>query len=89
MVECLQLVKETVFQAEAREPNLMENRTVLAELNVLVQVLLTNLPRALEHLAFADVHEPPATAAADDVQQQPHQHVSRELKLLLCLSNCQ
>jgi len=80
VVECLQLVKETVFQAEAREPNLMENRTVLAELNVLVQVLLTNLPRALEHLAFAD---------ADDVQQQPHQHVSRELKLLLCLSNCQ
>ena len=52
VIECLQLVKETVFQAEQREPNLMENATVLSDLNFLVQKLLLSFPRGLERLSI-------------------------------------
>ena len=77
VVECLQLVKETVFQTEQREPNLMENASVLNDLNALVQKLLLNLPRALERLSSAE-NDPSG-----------EQTTTREIRLLLGLSNCQ
>jgi hypothetical protein len=54
VVECLQLVKETVFQTEHREPNLVENASVL-----------------------------------NDAQRSRPEASSREIRLLLGLSNCQ
>lgn len=75
MIECLQLVKETVFQSEQRETNLMENVAVLSDLNLLVQKLLFSYARNTEKLASSD--------------QDHSEDSTREMKLLLCLSNCQ
>lgn len=75
VIECLQLVKETVFQAEQRETNLMENAVVLNDLNILVQKLLVSYARSTERLVSAE--------------QDHSENSSREGKLLLALSNCQ
>lgn len=75
VIECLQLVKETVFQSEQRETNLMENSSVLSDLNLLVQKLLFSFARSTERLASAD--------------QEHSEDSTREMKLLLGLSNCQ
>lgn len=71
----MQLVKETVFQSEQRETNLMENPVVLNDLNLLVQKLLVSFARSIERVALSD----------QDQSEEP----SREIKLLLGLSNCQ
>lgn len=75
VIECLQLVKETVFQSEQRETNLMENASVLNDLNILVQKLLFSFARSTERLASSD--------------QDHSEDSTREMKLLLGLSNCQ
>lgn len=75
VIECLQLVKETVFQSEQRETNLMENASVLSDLNLLVQKLLFSFARSTERLASSD--------------QNHTEDLTREMKLLLGLSNCQ
>ena len=75
VIECLQLVKETVFQSEQRETNLMENASVLNDLNLLVQKLLFSFARSTERLASSD--------------QDQSEDSTREMKLLLGLSNCQ
>lgn len=70
------MVKETVFQAEQRETNLMENSSVLNDLNILVQKLLFSFARSLEKVALSE-------------QQEHSEENTREGKLLLALSNCQ
>jgi hypothetical protein len=75
VIECLQLVKETVFQAEQRETNLMENPVVLNDLNILVQKLLISYAKSTERLVSSE--------------QDHSEDSSREWKLLLALSNCQ
>ena len=68
-------MKETVFQAEQRETNLMENTVVLNDLNILVQKLLISYAKSTERLVSSE--------------QDHSEDSSREGKLLLALSNCQ
>ena len=75
VMECLQLVKETTFQAEQRETNLTDNTAVLNDLNILVQKCLANFAREIERTTSSD--------------QDQSDECSREVKLLLALSNCQ
>ena len=68
-------MKETVFQSEQRETNLMENASVLSDLNLLVQKLLFSFARSTERFSSSD--------------QDHSEDSTREMKLLLGLSNCQ
>jgi len=77
MMESLQMVKETTFQAEQRETNLMDNAAVLGDLNFLVNKCLFNFASGIEHTASSDSN------GTDDLVSCP------EVKLLLALSNCQ
>lgn len=77
MMESLQMVKETTFQAEQRETNLTDNAAVLGDLNILVLKCLSYFASGIEQAAFSDSNGP------DDLASCP------EVKLLLALSNCQ
>lgn len=77
MMESLQMVKETTFQAEQRETNLTDNAAVLGDLNYLVHKCLSHFANGIEQTAFSDSN------GSDDAVSCP------EVKLLLALSNCQ
>ncbi|KAG0730531.1 Exocyst complex component 2 [Chionoecetes opilio] len=82
IVECAQLVRETVLEARSREAPLLDHPTVRRDLTTLIHNVIVAFAQALEKLTLRDPDEDPVECGVSE--DAP----GVEAQLLITLSNC-
>ncbi|XP_076044833.1 exocyst complex component secretory 5 [Oratosquilla oratoria] len=84
IIECAQLVRETVLEAGHREPSLLDHPTVRRDITTLIHNVIVAFAQALEKLGLRD----PDEDDDDEECEVPENAPGVEAQLLMTLSNC-
>ncbi|KAB7496858.1 Exocyst complex component 2 [Armadillidium nasatum] len=91
IIECAQLVKETVLEGGRREPSLLDHPNISKDIGTLIHNVIVAFAQALRKLTLKDPDDPEVEDVPDRSNQENGTTValpSVEVQFLITLSNC-